>query len=222
MMIANLHSWDLLAKEAMQLQKNLAKKVIREDRFQSINTVAGVDVGFLEQGKTTRAAVAVLNFPALSLVEHRVVDVPTCYPYIPGLLSFRELPAVLSAISQLGKMPDLFLVDGQGIAHPRRLGIASHLGLWVNRPTVGVGKSRLLGSHGELPNKKGAWTPLLDQGEVVGAVLRSRVNVKPIYISIGHRCSLPTAIHWVLACITKYKLPETTRYAHYLASEYGR
>jgi deoxyribonuclease V len=143
---------------------------------------------------------------------------PTVFPYVPGLLSFREVPAVLAALAQLKTEPDVILCDGQGIAHPRRLGIASHLGLLCDRPTVGVAKSRLVGTHAEVPSDKGTWVPLMDRGEQIGAVLRNRANTKPLYISPGHYTTLETAIDLVLRCTTKYRLPETTRYADRLAS----
>ena len=137
---------------------------------------------------------------------------------MPGLLSFRELPGVLAALAKVRIRPDLILCDGQGIAHPRRFGIASHLGVLLDIPTIGVGKTRLTGRHAEPPAAKGAWTPLMDGEETIGAVLRSRAGVKPIYVSTGHRVSLMTAIALTLACLTRYRLPETTRQAHRLAS----
>jgi deoxyribonuclease V len=180
--------------------------------------VAGIDVGFEEAGSVTRAAVAVLAFPTLRPLESALARLPTAFPYVPGLLSFREIPAVLEALHQLSAPPDLLLCDGQGYAHPRRFGLACHLGVLTGLPSIGVAKSRLLGTHGPLPAHKGAWVPLLDGEETVGAVLRTRTGVAPLYVSIGHRVTLPTAIHWVLACTTRYRLPETTRQAHRLAS----
>nr|MCU0809385.1 deoxyribonuclease V [Candidatus Contendobacter sp.] len=180
--------------------------------------VAGVDVGFEAGGTVTRAAVAVLRYPELDVLETAIARRPTTFPYVPGLLSFRELPAVLEALEQLREPPDLLLCDGQGIAHPRRLGIASHLGLLVDIPAIGVAKSRLCGMHEEPPNQRGAWTPLWAEGEIIGAVLRTRPGVKPLYISPGHRINLATAIQYVMACCTRYRLPETTRHAHRLAS----
>ena len=212
------HPWDVTPKQAIEIQKQLCGRVIKTDRLGKIRFVAGVDVGFEENNKITRAAVAVLTFPALELYEKAVVRRKTMFPYIPGLLSFREAPAVLDALDQLNQRPDLLLCDGQGIAHPRRFGIACHLGVLTDIPSIGVGKTRLVGEHADVPPLKGAWVPLIDKNEIVGAVLRSRENVKPIFISIGHRTSLETAIHYVLACITKYRLPETTRWAHRLAS----
>lgn len=212
------HSWNLSPKEAIALQRRLASQVITEDQLGEVALVAGVDVGFEDQGKTTRAAVVVLRLADLSLVEQAVARQPTRFPYIPGLLSFRECPAVLAALEKLTVIPDLLLCDGQGIAHPRRCGIACHLGVLTGLPSIGVGKSRLVGSHGSVPTVRGGWTPLLDKKETVGAVLRTRIGVKPIFVSIGHRVCLATAIHYVMACTTRYRLPETTRAADKLAS----
>lgn len=213
------HRWDLSPGEAVALQRQLASLVETDDRLTlPVERVAGVDAGFEDGGQTTRAAVAVLAFPGLTLVEQAVVRQPTCFPYVPGLLSFREAPAVLAAFAKLRQAPDLVLVDGHGLAHPRRCGIACHLGLLLDRPCIGVGKTRLVGEHAEPANDKGAWTPLIHRGETIGAVLRSRRGVKPIYVSVGHRLSLASAIAWTLACTPRYRLPETTRQAHRLAS----
>jgi deoxyribonuclease V len=175
-----------------------------------------VDVGFEDTGNTTRAAVVVLSYPRLELVESAVAQRPTSFPYVPGLLSFRELPALLDAFAKLSAFPDLILCDGQGIAHPRRLGIATHLGLLLDIPSIGVGKTRLWGRYGKVPEGRGAWTPLRDHDEIIGAVLRTRPGIKPLFISPGHRISLETAIRYVMGCVTRYKLPETTRQAHML------
>ncbi len=212
------HPWKLTPAEAIALQKTLAQRVERADRLPAIRRVAGVDVGFEEDGRMTRAAVAVLSFPQLTRVEAAVAHRPTEFPYVPGLLSFRELPAVLAALDRLHTMPDLILCDGQGIAHPRRFGIASHLGVLLDLPAIGVGKTRLLGTHAEPADVKGAWAPLFDKEETIGAVLRTRAGVRPVYVSIGHRVSLETAIALTLACTPRYRLPETTRQAHRLAS----
>ncbi|MGF1529180.1 MAG: deoxyribonuclease V [Candidatus Competibacterales bacterium] len=215
---STLHRWDMSAAEAVALQRQLAQRLVLEDDLGTVHQVAGVDVGFEASGTVTRAAVAVLSVPDLQLVASAVVRQPTRFPYVPGLLSFRELPAVLEALGQLAALPDLILCDGQGIAHPRRLGIACHLGLWLDRPTIGVAKTRFVGHHGAVPEHRGGWTPLAVGGEVVGAVLRTRQNVKPLYVSPGHRISLATSRQWVMACTTRYRLPETTRWAHRLAS----
>ena len=200
------------------MQQELRAHLILTDHLEPVRRVAGVDVGFEAAGTVTRAAVAVLRYPELELLETAIARRPTAFPYIPGLLSFRELPAVLAALEQLREPPDLLLCDGQGIAHPRRFGIASHLGLLVDIPAIGVAKTRLCGTHEEPPNQRGAWTPLWGQGEIIGAVLRTRPGVKPLYISPGHRVGLETAIAYVMGCCTRYRLPETTRHAHRLAS----
>ena len=200
------------------MQRELRAHLILTDQLGPVRRVAGVDVGFEAHGAVTRAAVAVLRYPELDVLETAIARRPTTFPYIPGLLSFRELPAVLAALEPLREPPDLLLCDGQGIAHPRRFGIASHLGLLVDIPAIGVAKTRLCGTHEEPPNQRGAWTPLRGEGEIIGAVLRTRPGVKPLYISPGHRISLETALVYVMRCCTRYRLPETTRHAHRLAS----
>lgn len=210
--------WPRTVAAARALQETLRGRVVTADRFGKIRRVAGVDVGFEQDGAVTRAAVVVLSFPELKPVEHAIARLPTRFPYVPGYLSFREIPAVLMALKKLKVKPDLLLCDGQGLAHPRRFGLACHLGLLTNIPSIGVAKSLLIGEHGTLPHKKGSWVSLKDGQETIGAVLRTRTGVKPVYISIGHRISLETAIDYVLRCTTKYRLPETTRAAHHLAS----
>ena len=212
------HPWNVTPAEARAIQASLRDYVVTEDRLGKVRRVAGVDVGFEERGSITRAAVAVLSYPQLALVESRIARRPTAFPYVPGLLSFREVPAVLDALEALERLPDLLLCDGQGIAHPRRFGIASHLGVLTDLPSIGVAKSRLIGTHDEVPEARGAWVPLLDHDEMIGAVLRTRARVKPVYVSPGHRIGLETAIHYVMGCLSKYRLPETTRWADRLAS----
>ena len=213
------HSWNVTASEAIAIQKQLAAYVVREDDLGEVRRVGGVDVGFEEANTVTRAAVVVLSFPQLKVEEEALGRVPTSFPYIPGLLSFREGPAILQSLAKLPRAPDLLLFDGQGIAHPRRLGIASHIGVLTNVPSIGVAKSRLRGKVREpLAEKKGARTLLWDGDEIIGAAVRTRRGTKPLYVSIGHRVSLTTAVEFVLACTTRYKLPETTRQAHRLAS----
>jgi deoxyribonuclease V len=218
MRIRHRHPWDVTAAEAIALQQRLRNEVIADDRFSRIDTVAGVDVGFEKRGAVTRAAVAVLNLPGLELQEYAVAHRPTEFPYIPGLLSFREVPAVLDALQRLPRLPDLLLCDGQGLAHPRRFGIACHLGVLTDLPAIGVAKSRLIGTHAPLAESKGSRQPLYDKGEVIGTVLRTRHGVRPLFISVGHRIALDTAVDYVLRCTTRYRLPETTRAAHKLAS----
>ncbi|NEQ88389.1 MAG: deoxyribonuclease V, partial [Moorea sp. SIO2I5] len=171
-----------------------------------------------EDGAISQAAVAVLSFPDLQLRENAIARRPTTFPYVPGFLSFREVPVVLDALEKISIIPDLILCDGQGIAHPRRFGLACHLGVLTDIPTIGVAKSRFIGDHEELPENKGNWQPLSHDGEIIGAVVRTRTGVKPVYVSIGHRISLPTAIDYVLRCTSRYRLPETTRWADQLAS----
>ena len=215
------HAWNLTPKEAIALQQRLRRRVVTEDRFGTIRHVAGVDVGFEADGAVTRAAVVVLAFPALTPVDQAIARLPTRFPYVPGLLSFREIPAILAALKKLKTRPDLLLVDGHGLAHPRRFGIACHLGLYTDFPAIGVAKSLLVGEHRAVPRTRGRWTPLINAGDTIGAVLRSRAGVKPIYVSPGHRVSLESAVELVMACVKRYRLPETTRCAHSLAS-HGR
>lgn len=210
--------WPRRVAEARRLQEQLRSRVVTQDRLGVVETVAGIDVGYEKNGTVTRAAVVVLDFPALTVREQAIARRPTRFPYVPGYLSFREAPAVLAALKRLRTRPDLLLCDGQGLAHPRRFGLACHLGLLLDTPSIGVAKSRLIGTHGRVPAKKGSWTALEDNGEVIGVVLRTRMDVKPVYVSIGHRICLATAIDYVLRCTTRYRLPETTRQAHRLAS----
>lgn len=200
------------------MQRDLAVRVSDVDDFGPVRHVAGVDVGFPGGGSTARAAVALLSYPELQVVASSLAERPVTFPYIPGLLSFRELPVLLAALAALNGTPDLVLVDGQGRAHPRRFGIACHLGVLTGMPCIGVAKTRLTGTHGEVPDRRGAWVPLIDRGETVGAVLRTRVGVKPIYVSVGHRVSLGSAVDWVMTCTDRFRLPQTTRAAHALAS----
>lgn len=219
MKINQRHSWALTVEEAIAIQEQLQGEVITEDQLKEpIQYVAGVDMGFEEDGTISRAAVAVLSFPDLQVQETGIARRPTTFPYIPGFLSFREIPAILDVLEKLTLTPDIILCDGQGIAHPRRFGIACHLGVLVDIPAIGVAKSLLIGKHQELPEERGAWQPLIHKRETIGAVLRTRVGVKPLYVSPGHRISLPTAIDYVLRCTPKYRLPETTRIADKLAS----
>ena len=218
MKIHQRHPWPLTVEEAIAIQNELQPEVITEDQLGSVQYVAGVDVGFEQDYAISRAAVAVLSFPDLQLVEQAIARRPTTFPYIPGFLSFREVPVVIDALEQVSTIPDLILCDGQGIAHPRRFGLACHLGVLTDIPTIGVAKSLLIGKHDELPVEKGSWQPLRYKGGIVGAVVRSRTGVRPLYVSLGHRISLDTAIDYTLRCITKYRLPETTRWADKLAS----
>ena len=215
-----LHSWNVSVGEAKALQEQLRGRVVTGDALPAeIGHVAGIDIGFENGGKTTKAAVAVLAFPSLELCEHRTAKIPTTFPYVPGLLSFREVPAALKVMEMLDRLPDVIICDGQGIAHPRRMGLACHLGLALDIPTVGAAKSRLTGTHRAVPKQKGRSVPLMDGDEQIGLVLRTRTGVKPMFVSVGHRVSLRTARDLVMKCVTRYRLPETTRLAHRLASK---
>ena len=204
--------------EAKLIQEQLKDRVITKDNLAQLRYVAGVDVGFQNNYQITQAAIAILKFPELELVEKAIAQIPTTFPYIPGYLSFREIPALLEALKKTQITPDLILCDGQGYAHPRRFGLACHLGVLLDLPTIGVAKSLFVGKHEELATQKGSWQPLIDKEETIGLVLRSRTNVRPIYVSIGHKISLPTAKDYVMKCLTKYRLPETTRLADKFAS----
>lgn len=217
-MCTQQHPWQVSPAYARLIQDEFADEVERCDRVGILRHIAGVDIGFEDDGRTTRAALVILSFPELQLVEHVIARRPTRFPYVPGLLSFREIPALLQALDQAATAPDLILCDGQGIAHPRRFGLACHLGVLTDRPTIGVAKQRLIGHYREPPQRRGAWTALQDKGETVGAALRTRADAQPVFVSIGHRVSLPTAVKLVMACTTRYRLPETTRYAHHFAS----
>ena len=212
------HSWKITTQQAKQLQTELRPQVTQKDELHQIDKIAGVDVGFENNNTVARAAIAVLRYPELTALESKVARRKVYFPYVPGYLSFREIPSILAALSKVEHLPDLILCDGQGFAHPRRFGLACHLGVITDIPTIGVAKTRLIGAHDEVPNRKGAWKPLLDNGETIGSVLRTRRDTKPLYVSVGHRVCLPTATKIVLQCCTKYRLPETTRAAHALAS----
>ncbi|HEY0755113.1 MAG TPA: deoxyribonuclease V [Ktedonobacteraceae bacterium] len=213
------HAWDLSIAEARAKQRELAAQLVLEDRFETVRYVAGVDMAINENNGMARAAVVLLSFPELRMLEKHVYEEPIRMEYIPGLLSFRELPAVLGAMDQLKQQPDIVMVDGQGIAHPRRLGIAAHLGLWLDIPAIGCAKSILVGTHEPVGETVGDWSPLIYSHEVIGAVLRTRAKVKPMYISQGHKISLASSIKYVLACGGGYRLPETTRQADKLSKD---
>lgn len=218
-----LHPWDLTPKSAIALQKMLAKRVCLDNRLpREVRHVAGVDVSYRRGGRDFYAAVVVLQMPDLAVVEKVTASGTVTFPYIPGLLSFRELPVVLQAFKKLAITPDVVMVDGQGIAHPRHLGLASHLGLWLDLATVGCAKSRLCGEHGPPGSRRGDRVALRLENETVGAVLTTRNGIKPLYISPGHLLDVDTAVDLVLRCLGRYRLPEPTRLAHHLANEARR
>ncbi len=212
-------SWPRTVAQARAVQERMRARVVTRDRIGRVRTVAGIDIGEEDKHHRVRSAAVVLAWPSLEAVEEAMVEVPVIFPYVPGYLSFREVPAAMAVLAKLKHKPDLILCDGQGLAHPRRFGLACHLGVLLDIPTIGVAKSRLIGEpRGRLGRAKGAWVPLVDSGEIIGALLRTRTGVKPVYVSIGHRVSLDTAIDFVLRCAPRYRLPETTRRAHRLAS----
>lgn len=222
MRVQNLHPWHLTPREAAELQVRLAPQIITTGGPSNVRLIAASDVGFVDRPyrrrpTLARAAVVVLSYPELEIVEQHVIASPTDFPYVPGLLSFREIPVLAQAFELLRATPDLLLVDGQGRAHPRRLGLASHLGLLLDIPTIGVAKSRLIGEHADPGPNRGDSTPLIHDGDHIGTVLRSRDNVKPLYVSIGNRISLPSAADWVLRLCTRYRLPEPIRLADRLS-----
>lgn len=216
MQFYDLHAWNITPQKARGIQEKLRTQVIQTDEFGVINTVAGVDIGIREN--TAQASVIVLSYPDLHVVDGIVTQYKVSFPYIPGILSYREIPPLLVAFAYLKTRPNLIIVDGQGIAHPRRFGLASHLGLILDIPTIGCAKSRLCGTYVEPDKEKGSFTHLLDDTEIIGAVLRTRSRVSPVYVSIGHKISLDSAIRITLDCCTRFRLPETTRYAHKAAS----
>jgi deoxyribonuclease V len=211
------HPWDLSCKQARIVQENLAGRVITKNTIGGVRRVAGIDVGY--QNGLARAAVVVLEYPGLKMIDYAKATSEVHFPYVPGFLSFREGPAVMEAMKGLSEKPDILIFDGQGLAHPRRLGIASHIGLLLDMPSIGCAKSRLCGKYEEPGREKGSRTPLTDQGETIGMVLRTRTDVKPVFVSIGNRIDLKSCVSWVLNCCTRYKLPETTRMAHRIAGQ---
>jgi deoxyribonuclease V len=210
--------WSLPPKEAMAVQSRLAGDILDAGGPARIDLVAGLDIGFEGSGRVTRAAVAVLAFPSLDLVESALARCPTRYPYVPGLLSFREIPAALEALGALRTTPDLLVADGQGRAHPRRFGLASHLGWALDMPVIGVAKSRLTGTAEAPALERGSTSPLYDREQVIGTVVRTRTGVAPVYVSVGHRVGLERAVELTLELAPRFRLPETTRCAHRLAS----
>ena len=214
------HSWDLTPKQAVQLQRQLSAQVRTDLTLQEVERVGGVDVGYLPKSEESIASVAILSYPDLALVESYVARLPTPFPYIPGLLSFREVPVILRALESLKSPPDLIFVDGHGRAHPRRLGIASHLGWWLQAPTIGIGKSRLCGEFSPSPTQKGRRVDLMHKGERIGQVVCTRTAIRPIFVSVGYGLPLEDCIRWTFRVTPRYRLPEPIRQAHRLASNH--
>lgn len=219
------HDWSLSRDEARRLQTSLAGQVSSRDDLGELRAVAGVDLGYPRTPNgvvTGRAAVVVLEYPTLAPIEQVIATRPVTFPYVPGLLSFREAPVALAALAEVERSPDLLLVDGHGYAHPRRFGLACHLGVLLDLPTIGCAKSILIGEAREPGPASGDWTPLCDGDEVIGAAVRTRAGSRPIYVSVGHRVSLETAIGLVVACTRGFRLPQPVRLADRIASQRGR
>jgi deoxyribonuclease V len=215
--INRLHDWRISTDEALEIQRRLSAQVVKSGEVVAPRLIAGVDAAAGRANDMARAAVVVLSFPALEVIAMEVAEGELGMPYIPGLLSFRECPLILNAFEKLCCTPDLVMVDGQGIAHPRRMGLACHIGLFLDVPTIGCAKSRLCGNH-QLPDtSSGSYAELMEKGETIGVALRTKRGVKPIYISTGHMISLENAVYWVLKCCRGYRLPEPTRLAHLAA-----
>lgn len=217
-----LHDWTMTPREAIELQKSLRERVMIKPLKKEIKTIAGADISFNKFSPVVYAGLVVMRLPSLEIIEEAGVVSETKFPYVPGLLSFRESPSVLEAWSKLKTEPDAVMFDGQGIAHPRRIGIASHVGLILNRPTLGCAKSVLVGKYEEPAPDRGQWTELIDKGEVVGAALRTKTKVQPIYVSPGHLIDLEGAVRLTLACDGGYRQPEPTRRAHLLVNALRR
>jgi len=217
MRIQPLHPWDVTQTEAVRLQERLRDMVVIEENLAEVRTVAGVGVSIREG--LARAAIVTLSFPELIVLEIARAEAAATFPYVPGLLAFREAPVILAACQKLTTDPDLFIFDAHGLAHPRRFGLACHVGLILDKPAIGCAKSRLCGEHGELPPMIGAWTPLCDRDEVIGAAVRTVGQVKPIYVSVGHRVTLEEAIRYVRATCRGYRRPEPCRLAHQAAGQ---
>jgi deoxyribonuclease V len=230
--IKNLHNWNLSYSQAIALQKSLREKVRLTELEGQPKTVAGIDCALSKDNQKIIAAIVVLSMQTtqqdlwgpvessdFEIIETTDAVQKISFPYIPGLLSFREAPVCIAAAEKLKNEPDVFIIDGQGIAHPRRFGIASHLGLFLDKPTIGCAKSRLFGSFEEPAPEKGSYSPLKDGDEVIGAVVRTRTNVEPVFVSVGNKCLLKDAIKITIDCTTKYRIPEPTRIAHQFVSQ---
>ncbi|MEE8391965.1 MAG: deoxyribonuclease V [Anaerolineae bacterium] len=209
------HPWDVSPAEAREIQRQLCRRVVIEALNCWPETVVGIDVGV--KGKQMRAGVVLYSYPELLPLQATTAEMPVSFPYVPGLLAFREGPVVLAALEQLDEQPDVLMFDAQGLAHPRRMGLATHLGVLLDVPAVGCAKSRLCGTYVEPDEQKGSWVPLVDGDQVIGAVVRTRDGVRPVFVSVGHRVDLETAVSLVLGCTTRYRLPEPTRWAHRVA-----
>ena len=213
----NLHSWQVDTAQAKEIQLRLAKKVVTKDEELKPGLIGGMDISAPNSKGIARGAAVILRYPDLELIEVETAEIKLDFPYIPGLLSFRECPLLLAVCEKVSNVPDLILVDGQGLAHPRRFGLASHLGLFLDIPTIGCAKSILCGKHSTLGEEVYSHTELVDNGEIIGAALRTKTGTKPIYVSIGNRIALASALYWAGKCCRGYRMPEPTRLAHLAA-----
>lgn len=216
------HAWNVTPKRAIEIQRSLADAVLLRGSIRSLRLAAGVDLAFSEDGSECIAGVVLWDMRKECVLEQHVIRRPVRFPYVPGLLSFREAPAIAAALRRLNRKPDVFLFDGQGYAHPRRFGLACHVGVWLDRPSIGCAKSILVGVCDEPEAEKGAQTPLIHEDERIGVALRTRDGVKPIYVSVGHKVALASAATIVLKCCTRYRLPEPTRLADQLVAKAKR
>ena len=215
-LIYQLESSDF--EQAKNMQTTLADKITLIDRYSSISRIAGLDVGFEDKNTVAVGGIVILNFPGLQVIEKRIARRKVIFPYVPGYLSFREIPVLLECFAQIQQQLFLMSCDGQGISHPRRFGLACHLGLLLDLPAIGAGKTKLIGHYLEPAISKGACTPLIDKDEIIGMVLRSRRGTRPLFVSPGHKISIKSAVKWTLNCCTRYRIPQTTRQAHKLVS----
>jgi deoxyribonuclease V len=217
-----LHSWDISPKDAIALQRDLAGLVRVEPISGPVRTVAGADCAFAAGGREIIAAAVLCDAETMAILCRSEIRLPCAFPYVPGLLSFREAPAIIEVIGKLSPRPDLLMCDGQGLAHPRGMGLACHVGLWLDMPVIGVAKSRLCGQHAQVPARRGGQAELMLDGRVVGAVVRTRDNVRPLFISVGNRVTLDEAVAWTLRAGRGFRLPQPTRLADMLVSKLKR
>lgn len=217
MRVKQCHSWQVTIRQAQEIQRNLATQLSTKNEITSPRFIAGVDISHPDSKGVARGAVVVLSYPELEIIEIQIAEGEPPFPYVPGLLSFRESPLILTACEKLDNDPDLILVDGQGIAHPRRFGLASHLGFLLDTPSIGCAKSLLWGKHEPVDYQVGSYKEIKDGDEVIGAALRTKAGMNPIYVSIGHKVDLPAALQWVKQCCRNYRIPEPTRLAHLAA-----
>jgi deoxyribonuclease V len=223
MRIFSFHSWEVSPQEAVQIQRQIREKIIPYGKVTSVRLVAGADVAYDKKSNTTYAGVVVLRMPDLTIVETSIAACPTSFPYIPGLLSFREAPALLQALKKVQSDPDILFIDGHGVSHPRSVGIASHIGLLIDRPVIGCAKSLLIGDYQDPDLPRGSKSYLFNKNsDIIGAVVRTREKIKPVFVSIGHRIDIDEAIRLTLCCGKGYRIPEPTRQADLLVEKVKR